>query len=493
MENSNKPCARGHHKRRKKNARSRFDRRKNDERHRQQANKENSSILPHPKSTADIIPDISLLLPKHWQKLSDTQYCKVEEGSNGLGEVTASVILDSDRTWNAYVGDKKVPDTCDVLARFRSFPLTDDKLPDLIKAIDNAVLCPGNPDEKFVSACKDKGGCVRGARGNGDVVAFIDKSYVTDHSGKQYQCTVRRVDCDMLCERSSQYPLRCKSCQSLRPTLRSLVSRQSNESDNHTSASSHTRYQDLTPAEKDERMKSLHRALKVSNQKVKRLQAKVDKLIANQSVCLQDNDAADISHIITEVSPVVEDRFPLNSPQRIFWDQQKRYNSLKDKRQMRWHPLVIRFALNLKYLSGTAYKAVRQSGMIHLPSERTLSDYTHWATPHIGVQLEFIERFQSLLQEEVPCGQHQCALSMDEMKLKSGLVFNKHTGALSGFVDLGSSNRDMELAVSGVGDQDESCVSSSSRKVNLRMFLTRPSTHSERGRTFSFSVMLPIF
>ena len=61
-------------------------------------------------------------------------------------------------------------------------------------------------------------------------------------------------------------------------------------------------------------MKNLHRALKVSNQTVKRLQAKVDKLIANQSVCLQDNDAATISHIITEVSPVVEDRFPLNPP-----------------------------------------------------------------------------------------------------------------------------------------------------------------------------------
>ena len=116
----------------------------------------------------------------------------MEEGSNGLGEVTASVILDSDRTWTAYVGDKKVPDMCNVLARFQSSPLTDDKLSDMIKAIDNPVLCPGNPDKKFVSAFKDKGGCVRGARGNGDVVAFIDKSFVTDHSGKQYQCTVRR-------------------------------------------------------------------------------------------------------------------------------------------------------------------------------------------------------------------------------------------------------------------------------------------------------------
>ena len=83
---------------------------------------------------------------------------------------------------------------------------------------------------------------MRGARGNGDVVAFIDKSSVTDHSGKQYQCTVRRVDCDMLCERASQYPLRCKLCQLLRSMLRSLVSRQSNESDSHMSSSSHTRY-----------------------------------------------------------------------------------------------------------------------------------------------------------------------------------------------------------------------------------------------------------
>ena len=44
---------------------------------------------------------------------------------------------------------------------------------------------------------------------------------------------------------------------------------------------------------------------------------------------------------------------------------------------------------------------------------------------------------------------------MDEMKLKSGLVFNKHTGALSGFVNLGSSNRDIELAVNGDGGNDE--------------------------------------
>lgn len=169
-----------------------------------------------------------------------------------------------------------VPATCAVLARFPSSLLTDNNVKDVIKAINNADLCPGNPDERFISACKDRGGIVRGAR---DVIASIDSSTVIDHSGKQYQCTVRKVDCKMLCEKSTQYPLRCWSCQLLRSTLRSMVSCQSNESDSHMSASSHTRYRDLTSSKKDERMKNLHCALKVSNQKVKRLQARVDKLI----------------------------------------------------------------------------------------------------------------------------------------------------------------------------------------------------------------------
>ena len=113
---------------------------------------------------------------------------------------------------------------------------------------------------------------------------------------------------------------------------------------------------------------------------------------------------------------------------------------------------MISFALNLKYLSGTAYQALCQSGVISLPS---LSDYTHWTTPHPGIQLEFIEQLQSLLLVGVPCRQHHCDLSMNEMKIKSGLVFNKHTGSLSGFIDLGATSRDIELAVHGGGSQDE--------------------------------------
>ena len=113
---------------------------------------------------------------------------------------------------------------------------------------------------------------------------------------------------------------------------------------------------------------------------------------------------------------------------------------------------MIRFALNLKYLSTSAYRALRLGGIIHLLSERTLADYTHWSKPHNGVQLEFIEELSRVLND-LPCRQHYCALSMDEMKIKSGLVFDKHNGTLVGFTDLGSVNRDIEMLVCGDGDK----------------------------------------
>ena len=413
---SKSSSGRGIHKKKKKGARAQFDRRKNDERHQQQSNKEN-------------------LLPEQWQDLSSNgtpQYSKLENGPKGLCLVTTTGSR-SGCTWNVHVGDKKVPESCHLLMKSSPCTSSSKVLPNLIRSVDRARLCPGNPEEQFATICHKRGGEMKGERGTGDRIAFIDSTSVVDSKGQSYPCTVRRVDCDILCDPEGPYPQRCRPCQSFRSTLHSSLCRQMDVGDDHTAASSHTRYCNLTPTEKDERMKNLHQSLKLERQRVKRLEMKVSKLIEDQAISLHDGDTADISSIIADVSPVVEKEFPPDSPQRIFWEQQMHYNGLKDKRQMRWHPLVIRFALNLKYLSSSGYRAMRHSGMISLPSECTLSDYTHWASPHSGVQLEFVEQFHSLLAEETSPGQNHCALSMDEMKLKRGLIFNKNTGTLCGF------------------------------------------------------------
>ena len=81
-------------------------------------------------------------------------------------------------------------------------------------------------------------------------------------------------------------------------------------------------------------------------------------------------------------------------------EEQKKYNALKDKCQMRWHPLVIRFALSLKYASTAAFQQVTKLGFLALPSERTLRDYTHWCTIKTGVQDPFIDQLKHALKKE---------------------------------------------------------------------------------------------
>ena len=150
-------------------------------------------------------------------------------------------------------------------------------------------------------------------------------------------------------------------------TLRSAVSRFFKDS--RTAATSHTPYKFLSTAEKDQRLRKQHCSIRLLKQQVQRLEAKFEQLIEREGVSLGEDDAGDISTIFDEVHSSSVTTFPHDSPQRIFWDQQRKYNSLKEKRQMRWHPLVIRFALNLKYISTSAYHAVQQSGVINLPSQ----------------------------------------------------------------------------------------------------------------------------
>ena len=53
-------------------------------------------------------------------------------------------------------------------------------------------------------------------------------------------------------------------------------------------------------------------------------------------------------------------------------------NKGKKKNGVRWHPLFIRWCLNIMLTSGKAYEIMRESRLICLPSKRTLRDYTHW-------------------------------------------------------------------------------------------------------------------
>ncbi len=224
---------------------------------------------------------------EQWQVFEDgdeMQYCKVERTESGVHRVTSSVIVHCDKSWDVFYCDRKVPTFNTLLASFPDHIGSSEVATQLLTKVDRAVLCPGNPEEKFVDLCSKRGGEVKGERGHGAVIACIDNTSVTDSHGKIYGSSVRRTDCEVICS----LPARCKACSVFRSSLRKTLSRhRKGSSEERTSASSHACYKHLTSAEKDTRLRNLHHSLKVTSHQASALRAKVDKLIQDQSLTLQ--------------------------------------------------------------------------------------------------------------------------------------------------------------------------------------------------------------
>ena len=60
---------------------------------------------------------------------------------------------------------------------------------------------------------------------------------------------------------------------------------------------------------------------------------------------------------------------------------------VKSKTEIRWHPLFIRWCLNLSRVSPKAYEVLKESGF-QMPTRRTLNDYTHWVSAKPGFNHE---------------------------------------------------------------------------------------------------------
>lgn len=69
--------------------------------------------------------------------------------------------------------------------------------------------------------------------------------------------------------------------------------------------------------------------------KVRELEVAARQAVETESVQLHQEDADDFAAIVSQLNQTVVSYFPEGSPQRIFWEQQKKYHQLHDKRQIR--------------------------------------------------------------------------------------------------------------------------------------------------------------
>ena len=201
------------------------------------------------------------------------------------------------------------------------------------------------------------------------------------------------------------------------------------------------------PAKKNAPLSATHRkkvelALIEERKKNKALlKEKIDNEIAQKSVKIDKDIAGDISSIMNNNK---ENMTPF---MQLFWDQQV---EASQKAAMMYHPMVIRFCLSLASKSASAYDELRSSGILTLPSRRTLRDYRNAITPQTGFNHKVVEKLKGWTKD-FKGYQKYVSLAFDEMKIQENLVFDKYTGELVGFVDLG----DPELNYSCFDESDK--------------------------------------
>ena len=138
---------------------------------------------------------------------------------------------------------------------------------------------------------------------------------------------------------------------------------------------------------------------------------------------------------------------------RIFWDQQKE-SLLKKHTQMRWHPTMVKWCIYLRMLSPSCYRSFRSSGVLQLPSERTLRDYTNVISAKAGIHNDVDKQLMEETKVETASPHEKLvALLFDEVKIKEDLVYNKHTGEIIGFVNITDINQHLSRLEQSISDK----------------------------------------
>lgn len=271
---------------------------------------------------------------------------------------------------------------------------------------------------------------------NGKMACFVDEM-VVEVDGDVYPQTVSTTNCEIVV--SSH---KCPSCKQYRATLRSIHHRwkKKDESSERSNSFANDRY--LNTPERKKKMTTWRKRAKVAENTVIKLREKVKRLMESHGESIDQGMHSDLVEIMQENTEKIRSDYSGGSFARLLWVEQLKASSV-NLRQMLWHPVIIKWCLNLKLLSSSAYHALRSSGFLKLPSERTLRDYTNYFNNRPGFQDETDQQLFSEIPVSLSKSKRFIALLLDEMKVKEGLVFNKHTGEIIGYTSLGDINDDL--------------------------------------------------
>ena len=74
---------------------------------------------------------------------------------------------------------------------------------------------------------------------------------------------------------------------------------------------------------------------------------------------------------------------------KLFWEEQQKYVNCNSSSSIKYHPMIIKYCLSIASKSSAAYKdlqydSIKGTGLLVLPSQRTLRDYKNHIRPERG-------------------------------------------------------------------------------------------------------------
>jgi hypothetical protein len=184
---------------------------------------------------------------------------------------------------------------------------------------------------------------------------------------------------------------------------------------------------------------------------------------------------ADLRILLTD--PAVDAAIKSSPGMHAMLLDQMTYMRLKDKRGMRWHPALIRLALDL-YAKGSVslVEAINQSGVIRLPSGRQLRRLRQFTRNSTGCDDAAIAQLAAQIAA-IPANPAQQsdmrwhgALKHDEMQCRKGLLFDQATGKLVGWSDTDAASEQEFVRQVQAGDEVSDARVSSSMATHLLLF-----------------------
>ncbi len=328
-----------------------------------------------------------------------------------------SVTINTSLEFSIYVYNWLLPDE-HTFYRANKRSVRYSTLSSILTTIIDLNLCGGLPvEEPFNSLAADPStDC------SGEIIRHTVpiKVEIYNENGCSYQAKtyLRSHDCDVLCDDAQ-----CTSCEKVEKSLQ-----KSSKAKAAKEALPVPSKAPLTATGRERLVATIQKQRVVCKQMEERI-GQLEKEIETNSIAINESLEKDILEIFANNSGEISPHM------RVFWEQQRKLLS-SPKFGRRYHPHVIRFCLSLHAKSPAAYKELKDSGILVLPSQRTLRDYRNFFKPKPGFNSENIERLKEQSSDYFDI-QRYVVLSFDEIKIQSKLVFDKRSNELIGFVDLG--------------------------------------------------------